>query len=469
MTNTKCPSNRLSQLVGNELSPQDSAEVIEHLESCPRCQEKLESISADETWWEKAREGLSELDVDEQYRIPESETNSCSIDTLLLGGESTGYEISSETISAMLGPPGHPEMLGQIDEFEIEEKIGQGGMGVVFRGFDRSLNRPVAIKVMSPHLAANPVAGQRFEREARAAAAVVHPNVVPIYRVSTEKKGRPYIAMALADGLSLQEHVNRYGPFDVKDVMRISIQIASGLAEAHKQGVIHRDIKPANVLMEKDVSRIMITDFGLARAADDVMMTQSGCLAGTPSYMSPEQVMGGELDHRSDLFSLGSLMYFIATGREPFQAENAFATINKVTSVSPKPARHINIDIPEILNRIIERLLEKKPENRIESAAKLEQVLTQVLAHQQKPKQHTLPEVRATTFERQRTAKRVGGWLAFAAILMVVFLFWSGVFGSINAPPGQTQPGHTHPDTHEHEHAAEHGEGFEGDNGEKHD
>ena len=133
----------------------------------------------------------------------------------------------------------------------------------MFRGFDRSLNRPVAIKVMAPHLAANPSAGQRFEREARAAAAVVHPNVVPIYRVSTQQKERPYIAMALADGLSLQEHVNQYGPFEVKEVVRIAIQIASGLAEAHKQGVIHRDIKPANVLLEKDVSRIMITDFGI--------------------------------------------------------------------------------------------------------------------------------------------------------------------------------------------------------------
>ena len=361
----------------------------------------------------------------------------CSIDTMLDDGAASNHVDSSQVVLDELDSPSHPELLGRIDEFEIEEKIGQGGMGIVFRGFDRSLNRPVAIKVMSPHLGSNSVARKRFEREARAAAAVVHLNVVPVYRVSTTRKGHPYIAMALADGLSLQQHVTKYGPFDIKDVVRIGMQIASGLGEAHKQGLIHRDIKPANVLMEKDVSRVLITDFGLARAADDVMMTQSGCLAGTPSYMSPEQVIGNELDDRSDLFSLGSLLYFISTGREPFRAESAFAVINKVTNDTPKSPRSINVDIPEILNRVIERLLEKEPKNRIESAAKLEELLTQILAHLQEPKQHVMPGVRATTKERRRVHRRIRLSAAFAGIVLIGFLVWSGFFNPTPVNPAR--------------------------------
>ena len=231
--------------------------------------------------------------------------------------------------------------------------------------------------------------------------------------------------------------MTQHGRFEVKDVVRIAIQIASGLKEAHKQGLIHRDIKPANVLMEKDVSRIMITDFGLARAVDDVMMTQSGCLAGTPNYMSPEQVIGNELDHRSDLFSLGSLLYFIATGREPFRSESAFAVINKITRQIPTPARHINGDVPDVLNRIIERLLEKKPEDRIESAAKLEEVLTHVLAHLQEPNQHELPKVGATTTERGRVKRRISWGMGMAGILVIACLYGFGFFGTMFDTPDQ--------------------------------
>jgi serine/threonine protein kinase len=271
--------------------------------------------------------------------------------------------------------------------------------------------------------------------------------------------------MALACGLNLQQHVDIHGPFDVKDVVRIAIQVAGGLAEAHKQGVIHRDIKPANVLMEKDVSRVLITDFGLARAVDDVMMTQSGCLAGTPNYMSPEQVAGAELDHRSDLFSLGSLMYFIATGREPFRAESAFAVINKITRDVPRSARSINIDIPEVLNRVIERLLEKVPNDRIESAEKLEELLTQVLAHLQEPTQHVLPNVRATTVERRRVRQRIYWLLTIAGILAAGCLAWACFFGpqllKSNEEPGQGlqrgEGSNEHIERHESENAV--GEG----------
>jgi serine/threonine protein kinase len=457
-----CSSRQLSLLVCDQLYSDDTNRLMEHLETCSACQAELELLSADDDWWKRARRGLVDSETDDQCRLLDLETTNCSIDTLLDGESKTSNrDNNAPAIFDMLDPPLHPEMLGRIDEFEIEEKIGRGGMGIVYRGFDRSLNRPVAIKVMSPHLGANVVAHQRFEREARAAAAVVHPNVVPVYRVSKTKSGDPYIAMALADGLSLQQYVTRQGPFDVKDVVRISIQIAGGLAEAHKQGLIHRDIKPANVLMEKDVSRIMITDFGLARAVDDVMMTQSGCLAGTPNYMSPEQVIGNELDHRSDLFSLGSLMYFIATGREPFRAESAFAVINKVTREIPKPARSINVDIPEVLNRVIERLLEKEPRDRIESAASVEILLTKVLAHLQEPTQHVLPDVGATSLQRRRVRRRIGWGVAALGILLVGLLPWGGFFAPTPANPA-SEHGETH---HGDGDSAEHGQPHGSDRG----
>lgn len=446
MKKSDCSNEQLNRLIGDQLSENDTNRLMEHLETCSQCQSELEFISADNTWWKRAQRGLTGLETDDQYRPVETESIDCSIDTILENHLESKPAISSQAILDLLDSSSNAEILGRIDEFDIEEKIGQGGMGIVFRGFDRSLNRPVAIKVMSPHLGSNDVARQRFEREARAAAAVVHPNVIPVYRVSKTRNSHPYIAMALADGLSLQEYVNRHGPFDVKDVVRIAIQIAGGLAEAHKQGLIHRDIKPANVLMEKDVSRIMITDFGLARAADDVMMTQSGCLAGTPSYMSPEQVTGSGLDHRSDLFSLGSLIYFIATGREPFRADSAFAVINKVTNETPKPANTVNVDIPSVLNRIIERLMEKRPDDRIESASELETLLTQVLAHLQEPTQHPLPDIKPTSAERKRFKRRIGWSFALIGLLLLGWLAWSGFFGPI-----PINKDHNHKDVPHHE------------------
>lgn len=436
MNQSICPKEQLHLLMNDQLEPKEATQVLDHLNGCTSCQEELQSISAEETWWNRAKRCLVHAETDAEGRLPDSSPTSCSIDTLLFHGDTVGGESDpSHGVLDLLDPPMHPEMLGQLDEFEIEKKIGQGGMGIVFRGFDRSLNRPVAIKIMAPHLGINDVARQRFEREAKAAAAVVHPNVVPIYRVSTADKKRPYIAMALADGASLQEHVAENGPMDVKDIVRVGIQIAGGLSEAHKQGLIHRDIKPANVLFEKDVSRILITDFGLARAADDVMMTQSGCLAGTPSYMSPEQVTGKKLDARSDLFSLGSVLYFLATGREPFRAEGTFAVINRVAQATPKSPRSINIDIPEVLNRIIERLLEKDSDDRIESAAKLEEILTQVLAYLQEPTQHQLPEVKATISERRITRRRIAIGALVAAALAACLLPLSGFWGPNSPSP----------------------------------
>ncbi len=202
-----------------------------------------------------------------------------------------------------LDPPRVPGSLGRISYFEVLNVVGRGGMGIVLRALDTNLQKVVAIKVLAPELAASRSARQRFMREARAAAAVKHGNVIAINRV--EDTGRiVYLVMEFIDGQTLQAKLEQTGPLPLKEVLRIGMQVASGLAAAHAQGIVHRDIKPANILLENGVQRVTITDFGLARAVHDpAPLTKNGTVVGTPQYMSPEQAHGEQLDHRTDIFS----------------------------------------------------------------------------------------------------------------------------------------------------------------------
>ncbi len=426
-----CPTDQLLPLIQDELPARTTQRVQSHLDTCEDCQRKIESLAADGDWWSRAIRNLAET-----TRVPTPTWP--GQDSVVIQVTSDKSAVDSSPSASFLSAPSHPEMLGRIDDFEVEQKIGQGGMGVVFRGFDSSLNRPVAIKVLAPHLASSGVARKRFAREAQAAAAVVHPNVVPIYSVKDSPK-RPYIVMALVDGRSLQDHVSDNGPLAIKDIVRIARQIAAGLAEAHKQGLIHRDIKPANILLEKDVSRVLITDFGLARAADDVAMTQTGWLAGTPHYMSPEQARGNDIDRRSDLFSLGSVMYFMATGREPFRAEKPLAILQKIDRDSPLPARNINSELPKTLDRIINRLLEKRPDDRFESAEKLEQLLAKYLAHLQHPQSISKPVVRQIKWPRL-LAQTFGIAVLSTALIFAGVLTWSAYWKSSKNPTTPNSP-----------------------------
>ena len=242
----------------------------------------------------------------------------------------------------------------------------------------------MAIKVLAPQLAAVAAARKRFAREARAAAAVSHEHVVPIYAVD-EFKGLPYLVMPFVAGESLQDRLDRQGPLDVPQILRIGMQAAAGLAAAHAQGLIHRDIKPSNILLENGVERVKITDFGLARTVDDASLTQSGVLAGTPQYMAPEQARGEPLDPRADLFSLGGVMYAMCLGRPPFRAASALAVLKRVCDDAPRPIREVNPEIPAWLADIIMKLLAKDPDDRYASAAQVATVLEGRLAELQRP------------------------------------------------------------------------------------
>ena len=282
-------------------------------------------------------------------------------------------------------------MLGRLGEFEILELIGCGGMGIVLKGYDHELNRYVAVKVLHPHCATSAAARRRFAREAQAAAAVVHQHVVAIHAVDPNYHP-PYLVMPFVPGESLQQRLTRQGPFDVVDVLRIGQQVADGLSAAHAQGLVHRDIKPGNILLERNVERVLLTDFGLARAADDASLTQSGVIAGTPQYMSPEQARGEVVDARTDLFSLGTVLYTLLAGHSPFRAETAMGVLRRVCEDTPRPLTEANPNVPAWLEAFIAKLHSKKPDGRFESASQVSGLLTNCLAHIQQPNAVALPD-----------------------------------------------------------------------------
>jgi eukaryotic-like serine/threonine-protein kinase len=295
------------------------------------------------------------------------------------------------------------------------------GMGIVLRAFDEKLHRVVAIKVLAPLLAGSAAARQRFVREARTAAAVAHEHVVGIYAV--EDAGTvPYLAMQFVEGRTLQEKLDRTGSLPLPETLRIGVQVAEGLAAAHKHGLIHRDIKPANILLENGVERVKITDFGLARAADDASLTQSGVVAGTPAYMSPEQAEGKQVDTRSDLFSLGSVLYAMCAGHPPFRAESAVAVLRRVCDDTPRPLREVNPAVPAWLEALVAKLQAKKPADRFASAAEVATELSRQLAKLQSGtgSSEAVPAVPQSPPPKPARRRNLRRWAAAALALAVV-------------------------------------------------
>ena len=283
-------------------------------------------------------------------------------------------EASRQPDLSFLAPPTKPGSIGSLGHFEVLQVLGHGGFGIVFRAFDEKLHRHVAIKVMNPQLAVTSPPRKRFIREARAVAALKHDNIVQVYGV--EEQAIPYLVMEFVEGQTLQQKLDGTGPLELAELLHLARQMASGLAAAHEKGLIHRDIKPGNILIERgSEQKVKITDFGLARAADDASMTRTGIISGTPLYMSPEQAQGKPLDARSDLFSLGSVLYQMACGRPPFRAPNTIAVLLRVVEDTPRDMREVIPELPEWLVAIVMKLLEKDPAQRFQSAKELADLL----------------------------------------------------------------------------------------------
>lgn len=353
-----------------------------HLEECEACRSRLARLSGEGGWLDELLESVGDVTREHPPGTYEH-SGASSIVICVDTSDAMSQQLQCESVRLdFLSPPTHPELLGRLGRYDIERLLGMGGYGIVFRARDSELNRVVAIKVLAPHLMHSGPARQRFAREAQASAAVVHDHVVPIYDVVAEG-GLCYFVMQYIAGESLQERVDRLGPLPVDDVLRIGAQIAAGLHAAHQQGLIHRDVKPGNVLLEDTVNRVMISDFGLARASDDASLTRSGTITGTPHYMSPEQAQGQPIDHRSDLFSLGSVLYFMCTGHSPFRAPQMMAVLNRICHEVYRPIEEINSHVPFELTRIVDRLLSKSPEARCESADEVRQQLQRLLSDYQ--------------------------------------------------------------------------------------
>jgi serine/threonine protein kinase len=291
-------------------------------------------------------------------------------------GISPSSSASRDIALNFLQPASDAAYLGRLSHFDVMRVLGRGGMGVVLEAFDTRLQRNVALKVLDPDLAGDDVARQRFCREARTAASVTHENVVAVHQVEKSgDEGLPFLVMQLISGESLEQRLARVGKLPLREVVRIGLQAAQGLAAAHAQGLIHRDIKPGNILLETLHDRVKLTDFGLARVADDVKLTRSGFVSGTPLYMAPEQALGEEPDPRSDLFSLGAVLYEMSAGQPPFTGNSALAILKQIADVKHRPLREVNPAIPDWFAETIDRMLAKKADDRIQSAAMLAELL----------------------------------------------------------------------------------------------
>jgi len=276
-----------------------------------------------------------------------------------------------------MSEPLHERVVAAIgQQYEVEQEIGRGGMSVVFRARDRRLNRLVAIKVLPPELAYDPAIRARFTREAQTAAQLAHAHIVPIYDVG-EKDGVAHFVMALVTGGNLAELLAREPRQPIEEARRILREIADALAYAHTRGVIHRDIKPDNILLDAASGRVMVTDFGIARAIEaGSRLTVTGAAVGTPTYMSPEQAVGErDIDGRTDIYSLGVIGYQMLTGRVPFTAANPMALLLKHVGERPRPIADLRSDAPKPFRDVIERALLKEPEERWPTAASLRDAL----------------------------------------------------------------------------------------------
>lgn len=370
--NALCSLDRLQRALSGTLTADEETALLEHLNDCEVCAAQMEQLSGGEI---VAREIGSLLKPDHWD------------DALPLHEECS----TADFVVEHLEPTDDPQALGQLAGYDVLDVIGRGGMGVVLKAFDRELKRYVAIKTLAPHLAHSSAARKRFAREAQAAAAVVNPHVIAIHQV--QPSGRlPFLIMPLLAGESLAQRLKARGPLELTEVLRIGMQTATGLAAAHDQGLVHRDVKPANIFLEKGVERVVITDFGLARAADDVSLTRLGVLAGTPEYMSPEQARGEPLDGRSDLFSLGCVLYEMATGVSPFRADSTLATLRRIVDEQPPALASLSPELPPWFQRLVSRLLEKSATARWASATEVSRVLEACLSHLQQPHAVALPE-----------------------------------------------------------------------------
>jgi len=419
---TPCPATEeMRELLGG-LAPGPQQEVwTQHLDQCECCQAKLEELAIGGT-------NLSQVVQQLHQAVPAAQSAYWPALRAMEQAPALAQTLAPETPSPevkqrlrdsstnFLLPPTDPAYLGRLERFDVMRVIGRGGMGIVLEAFDSRLQRNVALKVLDPELASDETARQRFCREARAAASITHENVVAVHQVEkAADNGLPYLVMQLVAGETLEQRLLREKRLPLKEIVRIGLQAAQGLAAAHAQGLTHRDVKPGNILLEPPHDKVKLTDFGLARIADDVKLTRTGFVTGTPLYMAPEQALGESADPRSDLFSLGAILYEMCAGQPPFQGNSALAILKQIAESKHRPLRELNPDVPEWLAEMVDELLAKKPEDRYQTAADLAEVLDFHWAHM-RSSSADLPAVCQTELKQRAARNR---WI-FAGVSVAV-------------------------------------------------
>lgn len=315
--------------------------------------------------------------------------------------ETVARPASDAPAAPAFGAPVEPGEVGRLGPYRVIKELGHGGMGAVYAALDTRLDRRLALKIMLPRYAADPDAKARFLREARLAARVKHNNVVTVYEAD-ERDGVPYIAMEFLEGYALDEYLRKKGCPTIPQVLRIAAEAAAGLAAAHQLGLVHRDVKPGNLWLEAPQGRVKVLDFGLARPVDaEVEMTRSGAVVGSPAYMSPEQARGERVDHRTDLFSLGTVLYQLCTGKLPFGGPTTMAVLMALGTQEPRPVQELNPSVPGALATLIHQLLAKKADDRPRTAEEVVRhlrAIAQERAGSRAPIQVTGPTPEANPF-----------------------------------------------------------------------
>jgi serine/threonine protein kinase len=388
-----CPDRKEFLVALGGCAPPEAIEALaSHLESCWGCGEQFDRAIECDT--------LLEAMCQQPTMHTELEPDAAAVVERLLklrlgtaypaeADASGTHEPGGETAAVsdgekwrFLAPPLQADEIGRLGPYRILQILGAGGMGVVFQAEDSNLKRIVALKVLMPKAAEKPAARERFLREAQALARLEHEHVVAVHHVG-ESNGVAYIVMQWLKGHSLDDRLRNPEPIVMSEAVRIGRQVALGLAAAHEHGLIHRDVKPANIWIEATHGgRIKLLDFGLARPMLDAeQLTRSGSIVGTPAYMPPEQASGGEIDHRCDLFSLGVVLYRLATGQLPFSGKSPVAILIAVAVKSPAPPESLAVDLPPGLSDLIVQLLEKEPAKRPASANEVAERLLAIEAN----------------------------------------------------------------------------------------
>lgn len=316
------------------------------------------------------------------------------------------------------------DLIGKtIGNYKIISKLGSGGMAIVYKAHELSLNRIVALKVLSSHLSENNEFIKRFEREARAAAKLNHPNIIQIYAIG-EEEGIHFFSMEYVKGKTLAEIIEKEKRLIYDKAIPIIIQTAEALSEAHKHGIVHRDMKPSNIMVN-DNGTVKVTDFGIAYVSQETKLTKSGSIIGTPEYLSPEQCEAKTIDNRSDIYSLGVTIYELLSGKTPYKADTPVSMLMEIVKGNFPPLNEVNPDVPEFIQKIVEKMMQTKPEDRFNNANELIESL----------KKHIEKSISTKDFEKEKhierlyePEKRKNRGLRVAGILILILIIGAGTF-----------------------------------------